>query len=88
MLQGKCFLVKASNATYEELTCPSPPPPLIGGACHRADMCRGISDEGCCVGCDHPMRTSITAGCAKKIEAATSCALVKAALDARGCTLH
>jgi len=51
-------------------------------------MCRGVSDEGCCIGCNDVMSTSITATCAKTVEAAPTCAGVTAALRTKGCTLH
>lgn len=85
LLQGKCFLLRAPNTTYEEQPCPTPPPPLVGEACHRLDMCRGVSDEGCCVDCQHPMKTRIPGECAKKIAAAVSCDEVSTALGSKSC---
>jgi hypothetical protein len=88
MTQGSCFIDVAPSTTYRPVACPSPAPALPPGACERAEMCRGVSDEGCCVGCNHPMRTDITKACAAKIDAARNCAEVVKALGGKGCTLH
>ncbi|MEZ4264543.1 MAG: hypothetical protein R3B36_36095 [Polyangiaceae bacterium] len=85
MVQGQCYVDVAPGTNWRPVACPTPPIPLPSGACDRAEMCRGVSDEGCCIGCDHPMRTRLSVPCAKAVEQATSCAGVVKALARRDC---
>ncbi len=86
--QGSCLVFRGANLGVASIECPTPLPAPVGDACSRAAQCVGVSDEGCCVGCTHPMQTRIPAACAKRIEAAKGCDAVRGVLRAKECTLH
>ncbi len=82
--QGSCYLDRAPATDYVPIACPQPFP-LQGDACRKLEMCVGVSDEGCCVGCESMMATRIANGCAAAIEQARTCAEVVRAKEQRGC---
>jgi len=85
--QGNCFVFSTSPGSAP-LDCTKPLPRPAGDACRRTDQCVGVSDEGCCVGCSHPMRTRIAPACAKAIEAAKDCDAVRRLARSKACGMH
>lgn len=84
MSRGNCYLDRAPNADWVVTSCPEPFP-LRGGACRKLELCVGVSDEGCCEGCESPMSTRIAKRCVRAIEAATTCLEVVRAKQQNGC---
>ena len=84
LLQGRCYLDRAPATDYVPIACPQSFP-LQGDACRKLEMCVGVSDEGCCVGCQSMMATRIANSCAAAIEQARTCAEVVRAQEQRGC---
>jgi hypothetical protein len=84
LIRNNCTGLPCTAAAPEKIDCPADLP-LPTTACARADACRGVSDEGCCVGCNHLLRTQIAAACATRIEAASDCDEVARLLDSPGC---
>lgn len=88
-----CESPEPAKASPEPAKASTPPPEaqprvdvaLSGDACDKLDTCRGVSDEGCCIGCKHPMRTQVSKACAAEIDHATTCAEVNTALQTPRC---
>ncbi|NOU30412.1 MAG: hypothetical protein HOO96_21130 [Polyangiaceae bacterium] len=87
-VKAACYVFAGPKQSATPVDCPKPPPPPGGDACARTAQCVGVSDEGCCVGCNHPMLTRIAPSCAKAIEAAKGCDAVRRLARSKACVMH